>query len=312
MSETGVRKLLEREVVEWRLRTRSLELGRRTLVMGVVNITPDSFSDGGLFLDPEAAVAHAQRLLDEGAEILDLGAESTRPGSRAGGAAGSESAPAVSAEAEQARLLPVLEGILAARPQAIVSVDTYKAATARAAIAAGAEIVNDVSGFTWDAAMPATLATLNCGAILMHSRGRPHEWASQPPAADPVALVLSHLAENLEAARTAGIAPERIVLDPGFGFGKRGDENYLLLARFAELHSLGRPLLAALSRKGFLGRSVAARLNVAELPPEARDSATIAASVAAALAGAHIVRVHAVRPTVEALAIADAILGARA
>ena len=129
----------ERAIADWRLRTRTLELGRRTLVMGVVNITPDSFSDGELFVDPEAAVAHALRLLDEGADILDLGAESTRPGSRAGGAAGSESAPAVSAEEEQARLLPVLEGILAARPQAIVSVDTYKAATARAALAAGAE-----------------------------------------------------------------------------------------------------------------------------------------------------------------------------
>jgi len=139
-------KLFERTISDWRLRTRTLELGRRTLVMGVVNITPDSFSDGGLFLSPEAAVAHALQLLDEGADILDLGAESTRPGSRAGGAAGSEFAPAVSTEEEQARLLPVIEGILVARPEEIVSVDTYKAATARAALAAGAEIVNDVSG----------------------------------------------------------------------------------------------------------------------------------------------------------------------
>jgi dihydropteroate synthase len=300
----------------WQTGRRAIALGERTLIMGIVNVTPDSFSDGGLYADPARAVEHALRLLDEGAEILDIGGESTRPGTMTVGATvgvpGSAATEAVSAQQELDRVLPVIEALRRQRPEAILSIDTYKTEVASAAIAAGAEIVNDVSGFTWDAAMPATLATLNCGAILMHSRGRPHEWASQPPAADPVALVLSHLAENLEAARTAGIAPERIVLDPGFGFGKRGDENYLLLARFAELHSLGRPLLAALSRKGFLGRSVAARLNVAELPPEARDSATIAASVAAALAGAHIVRVHAVRPTVEALAIADAILGARA
>jgi dihydropteroate synthase len=312
MSETGVRKLLEREVVEWRLRTRSLELGRRTLVMGVVNITPDSFSDGGLFLDPEAAVAHAQRLLDEGAEILDLGAESTRPGSRAGGAAGSESAPAVSAEAEQARLLPVLEGILAARPQAIVSVDTYKAATARAAIAAGAEIVNDVSGFKWDPGMAAVCAESHCGVVLMHTRGRPEEWRNQPQLTpdELLATVRSGLVESMAAAAQAGIAHESIVLDPGYGFGKRFDENYTLLARQSELFSLGRPLQAGLSRKSFLGRTLASLYAGKDAPVEAREMASIAALVAAILHGASIVRVHAVRPAVEAALTADAILRA--
>jgi len=297
---------------QWQTGRRTLALGERTLIMGIVNVTPDSFSDGGLYADPARALEHGLRLLDEGAEILDIGGESTRPGTITAGAQDSATAKAVSAQQELDRVLPVIEALRRQRPEAILSIDTYKSEVARAAVAAGAEIVNDVSGFTWDAAMPATLAALNCGATLMHTRGRPHEWASQPPAADPVALILSELGERLRSAVATGIAPERIVLDPGFGFGKRGDENYLLLARFAEFHSLGHPLLAALSRKGFLGQSVAARLNLAALPPEARDTATIAASVAAALSGAHIVRVHAVRPAVEALAIADAILGARA
>src|SRR5208337_3760890 len=164
-----------RKVMHWQLRRRTLELGRRTLVMGIVNITPDSFSDGGRFLEPEAAVEHGLRLLDEGADLLDLGAESTRPGSSADSAFG----PAVGPEEEQARMLPVLEGILRVRPDAVISVDTYKAATARAALKAGAEIVNDVSGFGWDAEMARTCAEARCGVVLMHTRGRPEEWGSQ-------------------------------------------------------------------------------------------------------------------------------------
>jgi dihydropteroate synthase len=314
-------KLFERTISDWRLRTRTLELGRRTLVMGVVNITPDSFSDGGLFLSPEAAVAHALQLLDEGADILDLGAESTRPGSRAGGAAGSEFAPAVSTEEEQARLLPVIEGILVARPEEIVSVDTYKAATARAALAAGAEIVNDVSGLRWDPEMGAACADSGCGVVLMHTRGRPEEWHEQPQLApdELLATVRSGLAESLAAAAQAGIAMESIVLDPGYGFGKRLDENYALLARQAELLSLGRPLLAGLSRKSFLGRTLAPLHagttpnadSVPFAPVKAREAASIAALVAAILYGASIVRVHAVRPAVEAALIVDAVLDNR-
>ena len=306
-------KAPDRTIAEWRLRTRALELGRRTLVMGVVNITPDSFSDGGRFLDPEAAVTHALRLLDEGADILDLGAESTRPGSRAGGAAGSEVAPAVSAEEEQARLLPVLEGILAARPQAIVSVDSYKAATARAALAAGAEIVNDVSGFRWDSVMAAACAGFKCGVVLMHTRGRPEDWRTQPQLApdELLAAVRSGLAASLAVAAQAGIEPQSIVLDPGYGFGKRFDENYTLLARQAELLALGRPLLAGLSRKSFLGRTLAPLHAGKDAPVEAREAASLAAMVAAILHGASIVRVHAVRPAVEAALIADAVLGNR-
>jgi len=301
---------------QWRLRTRTLELGSRTLVMGVVNIAPDSFSDGGLFADSEAAVAHALRLLDEGADILDLGAESTRPGSRAGlnaSGADSELGPAVSAEEEQARLLPVLEGILAARPKAIVSVDTYKATTAHAALAAGAEIVNDVSGFLWDAEMAAVCAESRCGLVLMHTRGRPEEWRTQPQlAADELlATVRGGLAASLAAAAQARAATESIVLDPGYGFGKRFDENYVLLARQAELLSLGRPLLAGVSRKSFLGRTLAPLFGGQDAPVRARETASLAALVAAILHGASIVRVHAVRPAVEAALIADAVLLAR-
>jgi dihydropteroate synthase len=295
-----------RKVTSWQLRSRSLELGRRTLVMGIVNITPDSFSDGGLFLDPEAAVAHGLRLLDEGADILDLGAESTRPGSSAVSAFG----PAVSAEEEQARLLPVLEGILRARPDAIVSVDTYKAATARAALKAGAEIVNDVSGFAWDAEMAAVCAEAGCGVVLMHTRGRPEEWQAQPPLGPDALLttVQAGLTASLEKAAAAGIPLEAIVLDPGYGFGKRFEENYFLLARQAELLALGRPLLAGVSRKSFLGRTLAPLHGGSDAPVEARETAGLAAMTAAILHGASIVRVHAARQAVEAARIANAVL----
>ena len=188
--------------------------------------------------------------IEEGADLLDLGAESTRPGSGAGGADA-----AVSAAEEQARLLPVLEGIFKTLPHAVVSVDTYKAETARAALQAGAEIINDVSGFAWDPKMAAVCAEFGAGVVLMHTRGRPEEWSAQPQLAPDalLAMVREGLTASLAAACRAGIAPEAIVLDPGYGFGKRFEENYALLARQAELLALGRPLLAGLSRKSFLG-----------------------------------------------------------
>jgi dihydropteroate synthase len=294
-----------REIIYWRLRTRTLELGRRTLVMGIVNITPDSFSDGGRFLNPEAAVAHASQLLDEGADLLDLGAESTRPGSQAGALA-----PAVSSDEEQARLLPALEGIMRARPETIISVDTYKAATARAALAAGAEIVNDVSGFAWDEEMAAVCAEAGCGVVLMHTRGRPEEWRTQPRLSSDelLATVREGLAASLRLATEAGLSHEAIVLDPGYGFGKRFEENYALLARQAELLSLGRPLVAGVSRKSFLGKTLAPLYGEMDAPAAVRETASIAAMVAAILDGASIARVHAVRPAVEAARIADAVL----
>jgi dihydropteroate synthase len=273
--------------------------------MGIVNITPDSFSDGGAFIDPDAAVAHALALLDEGADLLDLGAESTRPGSQAGGAA-----PAVSADEEQARLLPVLEGILKARPHAVVSVDTYKAVTARAAVKAGAEIVNDVSGLKWDAGMAQVCAEAGCGVVLMHTRGRPEEWRGLPQLGpdEVVATVRVGLSESLRVAAVAGILPHAMVLDPGYGFGKRFGENFYLLGRQAELLDLGRPLLAGVSRKSFLGRALAPLYGGVDAPVDARETASVAALVASILRGASIVRVHAVRAAVEAARVADAVL----
>ena len=275
--------------------------------MCLVNITPDSFSDGGLFLEPEAAVARALQLLDEGVDLLDLGAESTRPGSLAGNAT-----EAVSTDEEQARLLPVIEGILAARPDAILSADTYKSATARAALSAGAQIINDVSGFAWDSRLAGSCAEYGCGIVVMHTRGRPDEWREQQKL-QPDALmnlVRTGLGASMESATRAGIAHEAIVIDPGYGFGKKFDENYTLLARQSELLALGRPLLAGVSRKSFLGHTLAPLYEGKPAPIEARGTAGIAALVAAILHGASIVRVHDVRPALEAASIADALLAA--
>lgn len=296
-----------RIIEQWRLRTRTLELGRRTLVMGVVNITPDSFSDGGSYLEPKAAITHGLELIDDGADILDLGAESTRPGSRAGGLGA-----AVDADEEQARLLPVLEGILSARPDAVVSVDTYKAATARATLAAGVEIVNDVSGFAWDPAIAEVCAEFGAGVVLTHTRGRPEDWRTQAQLEADALLATVHvgLSACLAAAERAGISTESIMLDPGYGFGKRFGENYALLARQAELLALGRPLLVGLSRKSFLGHTLAPLLGGESAPTTARENASLAAMTVAILNGASIVRVHAVRPAIEAARIADAILAA--
>ena len=276
--------------------------------MGVVNVTPDSFSDGGSFLVPEAAVAHALALLDQGADILDLGAESTHPGVVVGHPADPDQVT-VSAAQEQDRLLPVLEAILKARPQTIISVDTYKAETARAALAAGAELINDVSGFTWDSALAQVCAKAACGVVLMHTRGRPTEWKTQS-ALEPEALLASvhaGLQASLTKAAVAEITAESIVLDPGYGFGKRGDENFVLLARQAELLTLGHPLLAGLSRKSFLGRTLAPLHGGKVAPVDARETASIAALVAAILNGASIVRTHQVVPAVEAALVADTI-----
>jgi dihydropteroate synthase len=298
---------VHRTVSEWRLRTRSLELGARTLVMGVVNITPDSFSDGGMAFSYEDAISRCMQCLDEGADLLDLGGESTRPGSRAGG-----DDAAVSAAEEQVRLLPVIEGVLKARPDAVLSADTYKAATAKAALAAGAEIVNDVSGFTWDAAMPQVCAEAGAGVVLMHTRGRPDEWRARERLGPDAVLnmVRDGLSESLSIAGRAGISRDAIVLDPGYGFGKRFGENYGLLARQAELLALACPLLAGVSRKSFLGHTLAPLHGGVTAPVDRRDNASLAAMVAAILHGASIVRVHSVGAAVEAARIADAILNA--
>jgi dihydropteroate synthase len=281
-----------RPTYDWRLRTRTLTLGPRTLIMAILNLTPDSFSDGGQFNTPQAALNQALKLLDQGADILDLGGESTRP----------NATPITPAE-EQSRILPTIEAILKARPNAsldpIISVDTYHASTARAAIEIGAEIINDVSGQTWDPAMPATCADLRCGTVLMHTRGTPQTWPTLPPLTpeEILPLILTGLQQSITTATTAGLTRNQIVIDPGFGFGKIGPANYTLLANLAQLQTLQLPILVGLSRKRFLTNN-----------PEARESATTAANTAAILAGAHILRVHDVPAALAAATIADAIL----
>jgi dihydropteroate synthase len=321
-----------RPVFQWSIGSRSLELGKRTLIMGIVNVTPDSFSDGGKFLAPGAAVAHAERLLDEGADILDIGGESTRPGARLEAESGKPEPknpepkksevihkPLVTAEEELRRVLPVIAELKKKHPTAVLSIDTYKAAVARAAVAAGADIVNDVSGFRWDPQMTKTVAGLKCGAVLMHMRGRPEEWRTLPPPGDIVLLVKRELKEWAEKAVLAGVRRERIVLDPGFGFGKNFGENYPLMARFNELQAAGFPLLAGTSRKSLIGRMLArVEENRAEKKNTGKDAAvqdrlygTLATEVALILKGVHIVRTHDVKATVEAARVADLILQAR-
>ncbi|HZP24574.1 MAG TPA: dihydropteroate synthase [Terriglobales bacterium] len=295
----------------WQLRSRVIPLGGRTVVMGVVNVTPDSFSDGGVFLAPEKAIEHGLRLLDEGADILDIGGESTRPGAavEAEGAPTKAGRPAVSEEEELRRVLPVLEGIARARPGAVLSIDTYKAKVARAAVAAGAEIVNDVSAFQWDPQMAYACAELGCGVVLMHTRGTPQQWGSLPRFAGVASAVEHELANRVQVALERGVARARIVLDPGFGFGKSFEENYPLLAHLEQLQRLGFPLLAGTSRKSFIGRTVGKR-GGHDAPPSERLFGSIAAMVISILHGAHIMRVHDVKPAVEAGAVADEVLKA--
>jgi dihydropteroate synthase len=293
----------------WRLRSRSLELGPRTLVMGVVNVTPDSFSDGGLYFDRDRAVQHALRLLDEGADLLDIGGESTRPGANIAEASGDtekKTRRIVTVEEETRRVLPVIEAVLRARPDAVISIDTYKPAVARIAVLAGVEVVNAVSAGAWDALMLPTLAELQCGAVLMHTRGRPEEWRGLPPPADVTGEVRCELEKSAQAAIAAGLDRQHIVLDPGFGFGKNFEQNYPLLAGLDRLAEMGFPLLAGTSRKGFIGRTLARAGQ--DLPAGERLYGSLAAMSATILKGAHIVRVHDVAASVQAVRVVDAIM----
>ena len=305
-----------RSVFEWNIGSRSLVLGKRTLIMGVVNVTPDSFSDGGLHFDRERAIEYALKLLGEGADIIDVGGESTRPGAQVSASAETTSAnPAqigdgaktvVSESEELDRVIPVIAALKQKRGDAVISVDTYKANVARAAVRAGAEVVNDVSGFRWDPRMPKMLAELKCGAVLMHMRGRPEDWRTLPPAPDIVTLVKRELREWVDVALVAGVKRERVVLDPGFGFGKSFQENYPLLKRFDEFHQLRYPLLVGVSRKSFVGRALAR--DGKDAPVEERLYGTLATETAAILKGAHIIRTHDVRACADAVRIADVVV----
>jgi len=295
---------MSRKTFTWRLRTRELELGRRTLVMGIVNVTPDSFANGGEHFSAEEAIAHGLGLLDEGADVVDIGGESTRPGSKTG-------AGGVSEQEELRRVMPVIEGILKKRKDAVISVDTYKFSVARAAVEAGAEIVNDVSAGRWDPNMLAIMAELKCGVVLMHMRGKPDEWRTLPRlnGDELLALVKRELKERVDAAMSAGVEHERVVLDPGFGFGKNFEENYPLLARMGELAEIGCPLLAGTSRKGFIGRAL--KRDGKDAPVEERLYGTLATVAIAIMQGAHIVRMHDVKPAVEVARVVDAVVADR-
>jgi dihydropteroate synthase len=290
---------MERPGFLWRLLTRTVELGPRTLVMGILNVTPDSFSDGGKFLARDRAVAHALKMLDDGADLLDIGGESTRPGTPV-----VESG--IPAAEELRRIMPVIEDVLRERPSAILSVDTYKAEVARSAINAGCEIVNDVSALRWDAQMASTVVELACGVVLMHTRGRPQEWRDLPPSVDIVAEVKADLRDYAQFALAQGIAKDQIMLDVGIGFGKKFEQNYPLLAGLGQLRDLGFPLLVGTSRKSFIGRTLA--VDGKDAAPDQRLHGSLAAMTASILNGAHVVRVHDVKPAVEAVKIADEVL----
>jgi len=282
-----------RRAFSLRLGARVLELGERTAIMGIVNVTPDSFSDGGAFFDPQAAIEHGLRLAGEGADILDVGGESTRPG-----------AEPVSEQEEVRRVVPVVRE-LAARSGVPVSIDTTKADVAEAAIKAGATIVNDVSALRVDPRLGAVVARSGAALVIMHMQGTPRTMQQAPRYDDLLGEVIAELSAGIGRAAAAGVEPDRILVDPGIGFGKSLEHNLELLERLGELEALGRAILVGPSRKAFIGRLL-------DLPAAERVEGTIAACCCAADRGAHVVRVHDVGPVRRALRVADAIRGGRA
>ncbi len=271
----------------------TLSLGTRTLVMGIVNVTPDSFADGGVRFDPLRAIDDGLRMIEEGADILDVGGESTRPGA----------VPLPAAE-ELRRVLPVVEG-LAAAGAVPVSVDTYKAVVAREALTRGAVIVNDVSALQFDPDMADVVAATGAAVVLMHNRGRSREMYREALYRDVLGEIAEELTAAIDRAIAAGIAPDAIILDPGLGFAKRAAHTFEALAGLDRLAALGRPLVSGPSRKSFLEDAIGDRV------PAEREWATAAAVTASVLAGAHIVRVHGVRAMADVVRVADRILTAR-
>jgi dihydropteroate synthase len=276
------------------LRSGVLEIGERTLVMGVLNVTPDSFSDGGKFLDPRSAIQHALEMERAGADLLDIGGESTRPGSTG-----------TAAETELARILPVLEGLHGAL-KIPIAVDTRKSQVAEAAISAGAQIINDVSGLRFDPRLAEVAQRRGVPLILMHMRGEPATMQKGPFARDVMKDVVQGLRASIRKARAAGVRKSRILIDPGIGFGKSFEQNYELLRKLPELAKLGYPLLVGTSRKGFLGATLAR--NGKPAPSEERLWATAATVTASILGGAHIVRVHDVAEMAQVARVADCLL----
>ncbi|MFW6286937.1 MAG: dihydropteroate synthase [Candidatus Sumerlaeota bacterium] len=266
----------------------AFECGERTLVMGILNTTPDSFSDGGRYVEPEVALERAGAMVEAGADIIDVGGESSRPG-----------AEPVGAEEELRRVVPVIEAI---RKQwnVSLSIDTTKAAVARAALEAGADIINDITALTGDAEMAALAARSRCGVVLMHMRGTPRTMQDDPRYEDCVAEIRDYLADRLQACVAAGIERERLCVDPGIGFGKRLEDNLALVGAAGRFREMGVPVLVGASRKGFVG-------HITETAMDERLEGSLAVATASVLAGADIVRVHDVRETRRAVAMADAL-----
>jgi len=274
---------------EWKIRRRALVYGERTLVMGVLNVTPDSFSDGGQFFSFAKAIAHAEQMISEGADIIDVGGESTRPGS-----------DFVSEAEELRRVIPIIERLASAIP---ISIDTTKASVARAALQSGAEIVNDISGLRFEPSIAGEAARAGAGLVLMHSRGTPKNMQKLPRVDDIISEVIGGLGQSLAIAEKHGVRRNAIAIDPGLGFGMSGAQNVEVIARLAEIVSqfADLPLMIGPSRKSFLGKLLDGA------PADKRLYGTIASVIASALNGAHIVRVHDVKATVEAMRVADAI-----
>jgi dihydropteroate synthase len=277
--------------VIWKIRDREIDLSRRALVMGIINATPDSFSDGGSFLDPQAALAHGLRMVAEGAEILDVGGESTRPG-----------AQGVSADEEIQRVLPVIRA-LRRESQVLISIDTSKAAVARAALDAGADIINDVTGLRGDPDMSALAASSKAGVVIMHMQGEPRTMQVSPAYDDVVSEVGEFFRQALAGAIASGIDPMCIALDPGIGFGKSPEHNRRLLAELSAFLPLGRPLLVGVSRKSFLGWLAGSAAMDDRFWPG------VALTSLCRESGARILRVHDVKPHTEALRMTEAIIG---
>jgi dihydropteroate synthase len=286
--------MLKRRTFRLELPAATLTLGTRTLLMGVLNVTPDSFSDGGKFLDPQSAIEHALEMERAGADLLDIGGESTRPGSTG-----------TAAEAELARILPVLEGLHGAL-KIPIAVDTRKSQVAEAAISAGAQLINDISGLRFDPRIAEVAYRRGVPLILMPMRGEPATMQKGPFARDVMKDVAQSLRASIRKARAAGVRKSQIIIDPGIGFGKSFEQNYELLRKLPELAKLGYPLLVGTSRKGFLGATLAR--NGKPAPPEERLWGTAATVTASILGGAHIVRVHDVAEMAQVARVADCLL----
>ena len=276
----------------WHIKDRVLPIGERTLIMGVLNVTPDSFSDGGQFSDIDKALAHAEQMIAEGADIIDVGGESTRPGGEP-----------VSVDEEIKRVVPVIEAL--ASRETPISVDTTKSEVARAALDAGAAIVNDISALRFDFYIADAVARAGAGLVLMHSRGTPATMHRLPPVADIMEEVTSSLRASVHMAERRGVKRESIVIDPGIGFGKSQEQNLELIAKLDQLIATfpDYPLLIGTSRKSFIGRILA------DAPPEERLHGTMATITAAVLRGAHIVRVHEVKAAADTIRVTESIKG---